>query len=94
MYSRSWLVIRDDSAKTFEVCGQESNTDHFTNLVHGMQKQGMTVTAVLLPVTNKFASKQAIQQTGYRPEEGLYDRLMKDFQQKVRGDFDDWESDD
>lgn len=91
MYSRSWLIIRDDKTKTFEVCGQESNTDHFTNMVHGMQRHGMLVTAVLLPVTNKFSNKQGIQQTGFRPEEGLYDRLMKDYQDRVKGDLDDWE---
>lgn len=86
MYTRSWQIIRDDAKKTFEVLGQVSNTDHFMNLVHGMQKLGMTVTAVLLPVTNQFSSKDGIKQTGYRVEQGLYARLMKEYQIKIRGD--------
>lgn len=86
MYSRSWQIIRDDTKKTFEVQGQESNTDHFLNLVHGMQKLGMTVTAVVLPVTNRHASKESIQFTGYRRDDGLYQRLVQEYQQKMRGD--------
>lgn len=86
MYTKSWQVIRDDAKKTFEVQGQADNTDHFMNLVHGMQKLGMTVTAVLLPVTNQFSSKEGIKQTGYRAEMGLYARLMKEYQTRMRGD--------
>ncbi|MBL7850976.1 MAG: hypothetical protein JNN04_08755 [Cyclobacteriaceae bacterium] len=93
MYSRSWQIIRDDTKKTFEVQGQESNTDHFLNLVHGMQRQGMTVSAVILPVTNRHASKESIEFTGYRRDEGLYARLMKEYQQKMRGDEAFWEED-
>lgn len=86
MYTRSWQIIRDDTKKTFEVQGQESNTDHFLNLVHGMQRQGMTVSAVTLPVTNRHASKESIQFTGYRRDDGLYQRLVQEYQQKMRGD--------
>ena len=93
MYTRSWQIIRDDSKKTFEVIGQESNTDHFLNLVHGMQKMGMTVTAVIFPVTNQHASKEAIQFTGYRLDGGLYERLMKEYQGKMRGDNTIWDED-
>lgn len=91
MYTRSWQIIRDDTKKTFEVQGQETNTDHFMNLVHGMQKLGMTVTAVLLPVTNQFSSKEGIKQTGYRVEQGLYTRLMKEYQTRMRGSAFDFE---
>lgn len=91
MYSRSWQIIRDDTKKTFEVLGQESNTDHFLNLVHGMQKLGMTVSAVVLPVTNRHASKESIQLTGCNREEGLYDRVMKDYRQRMQGDMMNWE---
>ena len=86
MYTRSWQIIRDDAKKTFEVQGQESNTDHFLNMVHGMQRAGMTVTAVTLPVTNRFASKESIEQTGYKVESGLYARLVKEYQERIRGD--------
>lgn len=86
MYTRSWQIIRDDNRKTFEVLGQESNTDHFLNQVHGMQKLRMTVTAVILPVTNKFSSKAGIRQTGYRVETGLYARLVKEYQSRLKGD--------
>ncbi len=89
MYSRSWQIIRDDGKKTFEVQGQESNNDHFLNLVHGMQKAGMTVTAVTLPVTNQYASKEAIRVAGYKVETGLFDRLVSDYRRRISGGL--WE---
>jgi len=91
MYTRSWQIIRDDTKKTFEVLGQESNTDHFLNLVHGMQKLGMTVTAVVLPVTNRHSSKDAIEFTSYRRDNGLYEQLMKEYRRKMSGDGGFWE---
>ncbi len=91
MYTRSWQIIRDDSKKTFEVIGQETNTDHFLNQVHGMQKLGMAVTGVILPVTNQYASKGAIRFAGYVQEEGLYDRLMKSYRQRISEDAGGWE---
>ncbi len=91
MYTRSWQIIRDDSKRTFEVLGQESNNDHFSNLVHGMQKLGMQVTAMFLPVTNQFASKEAIKYTGYVTEVGLYDRLMKDYRARISEGSGAWE---
>jgi hypothetical protein len=91
MYTMSWKIIRDDAKRTFEVQGQESNIDHFMNLVHGMQKTGMTVTAVILPVTNRQASKEAITQIGYSREEGLYDRLMKEYRSRMSEDLGRWE---
>ena len=91
MYTRSWQIIRDDSKKTFEVQGQESNTDHFANLVHGMQKAGMTVTAMFLPVTNQYPSKDKITFSGYKTESGLYDRLMKDYRSRISDGAAGWE---
>jgi hypothetical protein len=93
MYTRSWQIIRDDTQKTFEVQGQESNTNHFLNLVHGMQRLGMTVSAVVLPVTNRHASEESIQFTGYRRVKGLYEQLTKDYQHKMRGDGGMWDED-
>ncbi len=91
MYTRSWQIIRDDRKKTFEVLGQETNSDHFSNLVHGMQKLGMQVTPMLLPVTNQYASKDAIRYSGYTPEVGLYDRLMKDYRARISEGSGAWE---
>ena len=91
MYTKSWQIIRDDAKKTFEVLSQEANTNHFMNLVHGMQKLGMTVTSVELPVTNQYSSKEAIKQTGYRVEQGLYARLMEEYQKRMRGDSFDYD---
>lgn len=77
MYSKNWLVIKDDSKRTFEVCGKESNTDPFLNKVHAMHRAGMNVTGITPPVTNKNASKTQIKITGYTVEEGLYNRLLQ-----------------
>jgi len=91
MYTHSWQIIRDDNRKTFEVQGQEENTDPFTNLVHGMQKLGMTVTAMVLPITNKHANPENISFAGYTREPGLYLRLMKEYRLKMTEDLGQWE---
>jgi hypothetical protein len=84
MYSKCWQVIKDDNKKTFEVCGQEENTNHFTNGTYGMQKAGMNVSCITPPVTNQTASKDKIKIVGYTIEEGLYNRLVKEHQAIMR----------
>lgn len=90
MYTNSWEIIRDDSKRTFEICGQSDNNNHFSNTTHGMQKVGMTVSAVILPVSNKSASKEQIKIIGYTREEGLYDRLLKEYRNISMGGAEDW----
>ena len=60
MFSKFWQVIKDDSKRTFEVCGQCSSENSFTNKIYGMQKAGMNVSGVTPPVTNKTSSKDLI----------------------------------
>jgi hypothetical protein len=91
MYSKCWQIIRNDSKKTFEICGQDDNTNHFTNLVHGMQKAGMSVTGMTPPVTGKNSSKETIKISGYTRVEGLYDRLLKEYRKITQEGFDHWE---
>jgi hypothetical protein len=88
MYSKYWQVIRDDSRRTFEVCGQEENTNYFTNGIHGMQKAGMTVTGMTPPVGGKYSNKDSIKITGYTREQGLYERLLKEYKELSRKLFD------
>ena len=89
MYSKCWEIIKDDSKKTFEVCGQAVNNNYFTNSIHGMQRAGMNVSCTTPPVTNKTANKHVIKVTGYTKEEGLYERLMKEYREITRGSMDD-----
>lgn len=91
MYSTCWQIIRDDLKKTFEVCGQDSNTNHFTNAVHGMQKAGMNVSYLTTPVSGKHSSKSVIKVDGYTKEDGLQARLLKEYALISRKEFDDWE---
>ncbi len=86
MYSKYWLIIKDDSKRTFEVCGQASNENSFTNKTYSMQRAGMNVSCITPPVTNKTASKNLINITGYKKEEGLYDRLCAEHMEIVRRD--------
>ena len=79
MYSKCWLIIRDDAARTFEVCGQDNSENLFYNSVHAMQKAGMNVSGMFPPVTNKNSSKESIRVTGFTPEAGLHARLQKEF---------------
>ena len=91
MYSKNWQIIKDDAKRTFEVCGQEANTNSFTNKTYAMQRVGMNVSCTTPPVTNKNSSKGHIKITGYVLEEGLYERLLKQYREITLGsvDYDD-----
>jgi hypothetical protein len=84
-----WQVIRDDSKRTFEVIGKTTNDNAFTNRTHAMQKSGMNVSCMTPPVTNKTSSKDAIKIAGYTKEEGLNDRLIKQYSEILRS-IDPW----
>jgi hypothetical protein len=93
MITKFWQIIRDDSKRTFEVCGQVSNDNSFTNKVYGMQKAGMNVSGMAPPVTNKTSSKNLIKITGYTKEDGLYERLLRQFRELTMPSMDDEWSD-
>lgn len=88
MYTRCWQIIKDDSKKTFEVCGQTGNTNSFTNSVYAMQRAGMNVSYVTPPVTNKNSNKDVIKFTGYVREDGLHKRLMEEHLKITMGSID------
>ncbi len=89
MNIKYWQIIKDDSKRTFEVCGQITNENFFTNKTHAMQKAGMNVSCMTPPVTNKTSSKEIIKITGYTKEEGLYERLLSQYSEIVRS-IDQW----
>lgn len=90
MYSKYWLIIKDDSRRTFEVCGQAANENSFTNKTYAMQRVGMNVSCATPPVTNKTSSKDLVNIVGYKKEEGLYDRLSKEHMEITLRSSDDW----
>jgi len=91
MYTKSWLVIRDDNKRTFEVVTQHVSENAFSNKVIAMQRQGMRVTSVLLPVTNSHASKDHIKFVGYAKEDGLYERLLKQHMELIQQNLGEFE---
>jgi len=91
MYSKYWLVVKDDTTRTFEVISQVSNDNAFTNKIHGMQKSGMNISCATPPVTNKTSSKSMLNFTGYTREDGLYDRLLKQYMEIRMKDIEDYE---
>jgi hypothetical protein len=93
MYTRSWHVIKDEKTHTFEVVGQAPNDNAFSNKTIAMQRDGMNVSSVILPVGSKFASKESIKMIGYTREDGLYDRLLKQHQEITRKQADLWDID-
>jgi len=90
MYSKCWLIIKDDNKRTFEVVCKATNENSFSNRTHGMQKDGMNVTCVILPVTNKNSTKQGITFINYTQEEGLYDRLLKEHNEIIMRNAQEW----
>ncbi len=90
MYSKCWQIIKDDSTRTFEVCGQSGNNNAFTNSIHGMQRAGMNVSGATPPVTQKNSHKEAIKLIGYTKEDGLHERLLIAYRKITQGSMDDW----
>ena len=90
MYSKIWQVIKDDTKRTFEVCGQASNDNAFTNRTHAMQKAGMNVSCITPPVTNKSSSRDLIKIIGYTKEDGLHERLLAEFREITRRSAEQW----
>lgn len=88
MYSRNWLILKDDTKKTFEICGQDGNTNAFMNRTIGMQRLGMTVSGITPPVSNKNANRAMVSVPGYTPEEGLEERLMVQYRALMMGPMD------
>ncbi len=91
MYTTCWQIIRDDLKKTYEICGQESNTNHFTNSIAGMQRAGMNVSGMTPPVTGKNSSKGLIKIAGYTIEDKLHERLLNEYRKITQTGFDQWE---
>ena len=90
MYTRTWQVIKDDSKRTFEVCGQADNTNAFTNEVYGMQRAGMNVSCITPPVSNRESSKDLVKVSGYAKEDGLYNRLQLQYKQIIMKSYEDF----
>jgi hypothetical protein len=89
MNIKNWMIIKDDTKRTFEVTGPTINDNFFTNKVYAMQKAGMNISSVSTPVTNKTSSKGIIKIAGYKQEDGLYDRLIAQYAEILRG-IDHW----
>jgi hypothetical protein len=91
MFTKNWLVIKDDQARTFEVVTADISENAFSNKVIAMQRERMTVASILLPLSNRHASKDHISFTGYTREEGLWSRLLKQHQQLIQQNLGEWE---
>ena len=79
MITKFWMIIKDDSKRTFEGCGQAPNDNAFSNKTVAMQRAGMNVSCMTPPVTNKTSSKDLVKVTGYTREDGLQERLANEF---------------
>lgn len=93
MYSKTWQVIKDDSKRTFEVCGQSTNTNAFTNEVYAMQRAGLNVSCTTPPVSNKESHKDLVRITGYAKEDGLYQRLQQQYKDIVMKNYESFDDD-
>lgn len=77
------MIVRDDTARTYEVCGKESNDNRFSNRILAMQRAGMNVSFMSPPVTTQTHSRELIKITGYTYEEGLFDKLQRLFLERT-----------
>jgi hypothetical protein len=90
MNVKYWQIIKDDTKRTFEVIGQATSENSLFNSTYAMQKSGMTVSSVSLPVNNKTSSKGLIKIPGYTVEEGLHERLKAQHREIIRS-IDQWD---
>jgi hypothetical protein len=81
MITKFWQILKDDTTRTFEVCGQVSNDNHFSNRTIAMQRAGMNVSCMIPPVTHKNASRAAVKVDGYSREDGLEERLLRTYRE-------------
>jgi hypothetical protein len=91
MLTKSWYIIKDDSTRTFEVVDTGISENSFSNRVVTLQRAGFSVTPIIVPVSNRHASKEHISFTGYTREEGLYERLHHQQQKLMKEQFGEWE---
>ena len=91
MYTRSWHIIKNEKTRTFEVVEQADNSNGFTNKAYAMQRDGMDISCVILPVSNKNSSKETIKFIGYTLETGLYEKLLKEHQAIIMKQAGMWE---
>lgn len=89
--TKFWEIIKDDAKRTFEVCDRAMNTNAFTNKVYAMQKDGMNVSCITPPITNKTSSKELVKIVNYTLEEGLYQRLLAEHQAIIMDSLGDFE---
>jgi putative aminopeptidase FrvX len=90
MFSKTWIVIKDDTARTFEVITQATNENTYANKAVAMQRDGMNVTCVTIPASNRHASREAISFIGYTREAGLYHRLLKQHNEIILRQAGEW----
>ena len=91
MIPKSWYIIKDENTRTFEVVDTGINENAFSNRVITLQRAGLSVTPVIIPVRNRHASKEHIGFTGYTREDGLYERLHQQQQKLMKEQFGEWE---
>lgn len=75
-----WEIIKDDTAKTFEVIGLSTNDTGITKRTCEMIEAGRTVRCETVPstISNLEISRKYIA-IGYTPEKGLFSRLKTEF---------------
>ncbi|HEY9048524.1 MAG TPA: hypothetical protein VIN08_21605 [Ohtaekwangia sp.] len=94
MYTGVWQIIKDDTKRTFEVCGRSPNGNLFYNSITAMQRAGMSVSCITPPISNKNSSKELVTVPSYTREDGLYERLQKQYRETMMQSLDDFDVDD
>jgi hypothetical protein len=96
MYTGCWLIMKDDTKRTYEVCGQSPDGNLFSNSTNAMQRVGMNVSCMTPPITNKYSSKDLVKVSGYTREDGLRERLLAQYREIIMKSVDDtdgWDAD-
>jgi hypothetical protein len=82
-----WLMVIDDSTRTFEIFGKSADDTLLTNNTIKMQKAGFQVRCQAPDVSY---SKEDIVIHGYTHEDKLYSRLINAYQKRTGETLNQW----
>ena len=82
-----WEVIYDDSKRTMEVIGSSTDDTLLTNNTFEMQQAGMKVRCQTADIS---VPKNEIKLKGYNHEEGLYSRLLMEYENLTKKQLKRW----
>jgi hypothetical protein len=82
-----WLMVIDDASRTFEVFGKSTDDTLLTSNTVEMQRAGLEVRCQAPDIS---FSKEDIEIHGYKHEDGLYSRVINEYEKRTGKSLNKW----